>query len=172
MDMEMDIRIKSGEPEDAAGILDCLLGTLAERVWLDRDETEVGISDPEVLKDKISKFKPDKSIYIVASHGAKVVGFILLLRGHLHSTMHSADFGMSILPAYREQGIGTLLVQEAINWAGQYNIEKLYCCTFHTNHRAIRLYEKMGFSLEGTRQKQYKIAGNYVDQLLFGKILA
>lgn len=167
----MDIKVRLATPEDAGGILDCLLATVAERVWLDREESEVGISNPEVLRERISKFRQDKNAYIVAAAGDQVVGFILLMRGRLNSTRHSADFGMSILPAYRDKGIGTLLVEAAINWAVKHGVEKLYCCTFHTNLRAIKLYEKMGFEHEGTRQKQYRINGKYVDQLLFGKLL-
>ncbi|HZW82699.1 MAG TPA: GNAT family N-acetyltransferase [Candidatus Deferrimicrobium sp.] len=167
----MGVKVRLGRPEDAAGILECLLASVSERVWLDRDESEVGISNPDVLKERISKFKPDKNAYIVATMDSQIIGFILLVRGNLKSTKHLADFGMSILPAYREQGIGTMLVEEAINWAEHWKVEKLYCCTFHTNQRAIKLYEKLGFSREGTRVKQYKINGEYVDQLLFGKLL-
>lgn len=168
---DMPIQIRIGTPEDAGGILECLILTLAERTWFDRDENEAGINNSMVLKQKIKAFRPGERAYLVAVEDDRVVGFILLVRGVLKSVKHTADFGMSILPGYREKGIGSGLVQAAIDWAKHYGVEKLYCCTFSTNPRAIALYQKFGFAEEGLRSKQYKIEGEYVDQILFGKIL-
>ncbi len=167
----LEVTIRLGTPEDAGGILDCLVSTLAERVWFDRDENEMGITDPSVLKNKIREFRSGERAYIVAAQGDKILGFILVVRGGIKSTRHTADFGMSLLPGFRDRGIGTMLVQAAMDWASEHGVEKLYCCTFDTNPRAVKLYEKFGFVREGVRVKQYKIAGEYVDQIMFGKIL-
>ncbi|MDA8441598.1 MAG: GNAT family protein [Peptococcaceae bacterium] len=165
------IEVRLGKPADAKGILDCLLLTLSEHTWFDRDENESGITNPDVLGIKISQFKLGEKAYIVAVDQDKVVGFILLVRGGLHSVRHTCDLGMSLLPEYREKGIGSRLLQAAIDWTRQHGMDKIYCSTFNTNHRAVRLYEKFGFEREGVRRKQYKIAGEYVDQILFGKLL-
>lgn len=169
---DLGLTVRLGTPEDAAGILACLVSTLSERAWFDRDENELGAVKPNVLGDKIREFRTDERAYLVAAQGTKVIGFILVVRGNLKSTRHAADFGMSILPGYRERGIGSMLVEAAIAWSKEHNVEKLYCCTLDTNHRAVRLYEKFGFAKEGERAKQYKINGEYVNQILFGMILS
>jgi len=168
---DLGITVRLGSPRDAAGILSCLVSTLSERAWFDRDESEMGSIKPYVLGDKIRDFQPGERAYLVAVQGNKVIGFILIVRGHLKSTKHAADFGMAILPGFRDRGIGSMLVQSAIDWCEEHEVEKLYCCTFDNNQRAIKLYEKFDFIREGERKKQYKINGKYVGQILFGKIL-
>ncbi|HWJ03689.1 MAG TPA: GNAT family N-acetyltransferase [Verrucomicrobiae bacterium] len=168
---QLEVSIRPGVPEDANGILECLVSTLAERQWFDRDEHEVGINSPDILKERIRGFKPGERAYLVAVLEGKIIGFILVVRGSLNSTRHAADFGMSILPGFRDRGLGTQLVEAAIDWAKLHRVEKLYCCTLCNNIRAIKLYEKLGFRQEGIRIKQFKIAGKYVDQILFGKLL-
>ncbi|HEU12758.1 MAG TPA: GNAT family N-acetyltransferase, partial [Euryarchaeota archaeon] len=42
---------------------------------------------------------------------------------------------------------------------------------FSTNVNAIELYKKLGFEIEGIRKKQFKIEGNYVDDVLMAKFL-
>ena len=168
---DLGIEIRPGLPSDAAGILECLVSTLAERIWFDRDEHEVGINGPDVLKESIREFRPGEKQYLVAVHAEQLVGFILIMRGNLKGSKHAADFGMSILPGFREKGIGSMLVQGAIEWANHHGVEKLFCSTLSNNIRAVKLYEKFNFTQEGVRRNQYKISGEYVDQVLFGLML-
>jgi RimJ/RimL family protein N-acetyltransferase len=39
------------------------------------------------------------------------------------------------------------------------------------NERAVRLYRKMGFIIEGTTREDLYVDGHYVDQYLMGKLL-
>ena len=42
---------------------------------------------------------------------------------------------------------------------------------FSTNGRAIALYKKLGFVIEGVRPRQYQIRGEWVDDVLMGRWL-
>lgn len=64
------------------------------------------------------------------------------------------------------QGVGTFATQEALYHAFRdLNLNRVYLTVLSENNRAIELYRKIGFSIEGTlRQAVYK-DGNYADML-------
>jgi diamine N-acetyltransferase len=80
----------------------------------------------------------------------------------------SAEFGIMIgEKRYWNQGYGTeavrLLVQHGFDML---NLNRIFLHVFVTNPRAIRAYEKVGFTLEvRERQAEYK-NGQYIDVLL------
>lgn len=49
------------------------------------------------------------------------------------------------------RGVGTGLLAEAKRWAAAHGVHRLELTVMAHNHRAIGLYERMGFSVEGRR---------------------
>jgi RimJ/RimL family protein N-acetyltransferase len=82
--------------------------------------------------------------------------------------IHAAEFGIMIGDkTYWNRGYGTeavrLLVQHGFNTL---NLNRIYLHVFENNPRAIRAYEKAGFTHEvRKRQAEYK-DGKYIDVLL------
>jgi len=80
----------------------------------------------------------------------------------------SAEFGINIgEKAYWNQGYGTETVRLLVKHGFQtLNLHRIYLRVFETNPRAIRAYEKAGFTLEG-RQRQAEFRnGKYIDVLV------
>ena len=50
-------------------------------------------------------------------------------------------------------------------------LERVELAVFADNHRARRLYEKMGFTVDGTRARRAKIDGRYRDEVLMARVL-
>lgn len=57
----------------------------------------------------------------------------------------AAEFGMAILDGFRGQGIGSLMMTTAIEWAETAGARRLHLDVFPHNDRAIALYRKFGF---------------------------
>ncbi|AIZ79928.1 dTDP-4-amino-4,6-dideoxy-D-galactose acyltransferase [Actinobacillus equuli] len=55
---------------------------------------------------------------------------------------------LAVAPSFRRQGIASQLLQAAINWAQQQGAETLAVATQTSNLNAIRLYQKLGASLQ------------------------
>ncbi len=81
---------------------------------------------------------------------------------------HTGRFSMSIAKEFRDQSIGSSLVVTMLSWARECpEIEKVCLDVLSNNSRAIHIYEKLGFKVEGLRIKEVKISpGNYLDALL------
>lgn len=53
---------------------------------------------------------------------------------------------MGVIPEYRSQGIGKLLINTAFDWAKLQGFEKAFVCSYARNQRAIHFYKNHGFS--------------------------
>jgi RimJ/RimL family protein N-acetyltransferase len=66
----------------------------------------------------------------------------------------------------RRQGVGTALLQAAVDWAREAGVSKLELHVFPWNEAAIALYEAFGFEREGFRKRHYRRGGEFVDAIL------
>ena len=64
-------------------------------------------------------------------------------------TASKATLGIGLLAAYRNQGIGTMLLQYALARARKQKLYKIRLVVNAENLRAIHLYEKFGFQANG-----------------------
>ena len=116
----------------------------------------------------------DNSIMIVAEVDGRLVGLLGCHGGKRLAQRHSAGLGITLLKEYRGQGIGTILMERAIEWAkGTRVLTRIELEVYPHNARAIHLYEKCGFVVEGVRRNAYVKSGQYKDAvimaLLFGQ---
>ena len=73
---------------------------------------------------------------------------------------------MSVARPWRGQGIGTLLMARAVDWARASGVvRRIELKVFVRNVRAIHLYEKFGFVVEGRHRQAVYRYGEYVDLL-------
>jgi len=80
---------------------------------------------------------------------------------------HVGKVGISVLPEYSGNGLGTAIMQIMIDWAAAHPvIEKLALGVWEKNTPAIRLYEKMGFVEEGRKVREVKYADGTYDDLI------
>lgn len=101
-----------------------------------------------------------------------VIGWCDILPKSFEGLRHVGNLGMGLLPNYRRKGLGTKLLECAIEHARIVNkIEKVELEVFESNSCAINLYKKFGFQLEGLREKSRKLDGEYDNIVLMGKFI-
>src|SRR6185436_6242636 len=77
---------------------------------------------------------------------------------------HVRHIGMAVRSEFQGKGVGnalmSALIEVADNWL---NVSRLELTVFTDNERAIALYRKHGFELEGTHKAYALRAGRYAD---------
>lgn len=134
-------------------------------------EPEERTKDLAGIKYMIELSQNDKNFLLVAEFGEEIVGYICAKRGQLNRILHTAYIVVGIREKYRSKGIGTEFFKYLDKWADEKHMIRLELTVVSTNTSAIKLYEKSGFKIEGTKKKAMLIDGIYEDEYYMAKIL-
>ncbi len=116
----------------------------------------------DVRKNWLEQPSPDRYTFVAETDG-KVVGHLGLHRQR-DRLAHVANLGMAVHDDYQGQGIGTALMNAAIDVADNWlNLKRVELDVYTDNDRAIHLYKNFGFEIEGTRCALSFREGEYVD---------
>ena len=167
------ILMRTVQEGDAQAYLELSKAIMAENIYSITGEEELIISlekQSAWLKDHIDN---ENKLNIVAEFDGMLVGQLDFVSAEIKRISHTGEFGMGIHKDFRGQGIGSLLLQTLIDWANAHPIlEKINLMVHQTNDRAIAIYEKHGFKIEGIRRREIKYsADHYVDAVLMGRQL-
>lgn len=79
----------------------------------------------------------------------------------------STTIGISLHSDWQSQGFGTEIMHTLLQFVfNQMNIRKVKLQVLDFNHRAIRLYEKLGFEVEGTLKQEVFRNNSYHDVMV------
>jgi RimJ/RimL family protein N-acetyltransferase len=110
-------------------------------------------------------------ILIAEVHG-EIIGHCACGGSTKRALRHAVGLGIDIDRHYRNQGVGTALMQAMIDWArANPAIRRIELDVFTHNLPAINLYLKFGFEIEGRKHMAYFKEGGYVDAYLMALIL-
>ena len=112
-----------------------------------------------------------RSLLLVVEDDEEIVGFLLSQRKSIKRIGHSAYIVIGLLKDYRGKKIGLKLFEELEKWALNYNVTRLELTVMQHNKSAIKLYEKVGFKIEGLKENSLIIDGKYVNEYYMGKII-
>ena len=126
----------------------------------------IGTEPPVDVEARAASWALDGTI--VAVGGDEVIGSI-----HVAASGHGyGEIGMAIAREWRGRGVGSALMEAAIDWARAQDLHKLSLGVFAHNAAALALYRKYGFVEEGRRIKHYRRqSGELWDSIEMGLLL-
>ncbi len=84
---------------------------------------------------------------------------------------HSANFGIMVHRDFQNSGVGTALMNTILDLADNWlMLVRLELDVFCDNERAVHLYEKMGFVIEGKKRMAAIKNGKYADEYIMARI--
>jgi L-phenylalanine/L-methionine N-acetyltransferase len=109
--------------------------------------------------------RPDRpDLQIVAELGGRVVGSAGLHPATPLRRRHAATIGISVVPEAQGRGVGSALMQAMCDYAdGWAQILRIELTVFTDNERAIALYRRFGFRVEGTQRGYAMRNGEFAD---------
>ena len=109
---------------------------------------------------------------LVAIVSGELVGNLGLTRLTRPRRAHVGEIGMAVRDDWQGKGVGSALMQAAVdladNWLG---LRRLELRVHADNARAIALYRKFGFEVEGTHRAYALRDGVYVDSLSMARLI-
>lgn len=112
---------------------------------------KVCFSEPWSAETLLDSYKRGTKFF-VAENEKDILGYIgfSVIAGEGYIT------NVAVFPKYRNSGVGTALVNEAVSYCKKENLEFLSLEVRKSNEQAIRLYEKAGFKVVGERKDFYR----------------
>jgi putative acetyltransferase len=106
-----------------------------------------------------------EGIHLVAVHGDEVVASAGI-HGHpnLPRLRHSGMLGMSVARPWQGRGVGSEMMRRLLDWADNWmGLLRIELSVYTDNERALALYRKYGFEMEGTLRAFALRRGRYAD---------
>jgi RimJ/RimL family protein N-acetyltransferase len=115
----------------------------------------------------------DNALFLIAiTPEDEVIGVAGLHGGRRKAVRHNGGVGISVNREWRDKGVGTALLRHMIEWAKASNvITRIELEVMTHNERAMHVYEKLGFKLEGKRLAAMYKDGGYIDIYVMGLLL-
>ena len=164
----MEINIRKAVPDDAPKIIEymnALLQNSESYLEMSRGEFKHTVEEEKSFLDYAGK--SGNSVFLLAEDDGEIVGSLVCVGSERIKTKHNTMLGITVKEEYRNKGIGSRLLEFAINWAKETGVVKrIELHVFNTNGRAIHLYKKYGFTIEGEKQKAIKINDEYINEII------
>ncbi|EKN42610.1 GNAT family acetyltransferase [Clostridium botulinum CFSAN001627] len=156
------IIIRHAEVQDADQLINFIKKVNQETDFLLKDPEEVCLTIKEEKEFIQSQIDSQVDLLIVPEVDGKIVG-VCSLNGNTNKRIrHSAQFGLAVEKEYCGMGIGKNLMKSGIQWAKENGIFRITLEVDINNYRAISLYLKFGFEIEGTLRNDKMLSdGSY-----------
>lgn len=149
--------------EDAKKVLDYLKIVGGETDNLTFGDEGIGLSLEEEKTFIEKNYNSDNSLNIIIENNEEIIGTLTLSISPKKRLNHSAEIGISVKKDYRNKGIGSSLLSEAIKFANNRGLDNIRLNVRSDNTRAISLYKKFGFKKVGTIYRYLKINDKFYD---------
>ena len=165
--------IRQANPEDAA-LMIAYVQRLVEEPGVDiqlspGEFTLTVAEEQQIIADYAAS---GNSLFLIAEVDGQIAGMLTCRGGHRRSIQHVTTLGMSVDKDWRDQGLGSLLMEHAVEWARRSGVvRRIELYVFARNARAIHLYQKYDFQIEGKLQRAIYKEGEYHDNLIMALLL-
>jgi len=164
--MTTAVTVRPATVVDAASVLALRAAVFAE--------TDYMLWEPAEFKDtvedeasRIFRFNSSKnSCFLIATVDGAPIGFCGVMGGGVNRLRHSASIAIGVLREHWGQGAGNSLLQAAVSFSIGAGLTRIELTVHTTNIKAIALYLRNGFEVEGRRRRSLRVAGEYVDEYL------
>ncbi|MBW1990574.1 MAG: GNAT family N-acetyltransferase [Deltaproteobacteria bacterium] len=104
------------------------------------------VRDPEIINNWVNNIDYRRVFPLLAEVDGKIVGDATLHMRKVGWKRHLGNVRVVVAKEYQNKGLATLLINELVELAGEFGLEKLVAELYLQNPAAIAVFKKAGFS--------------------------
>lgn len=161
--------IKKAVPQDAGKVLDLLqkLDSETKFMLFEPGERKTTLTEQEKIIGET-----DNLVIFCALENEDFIGIVIGYRGKVRRKRHSLYIVIGVLAAFWSNGVGSSLIKAIEEWSVNNGCHRLELTVAVHNERAVGLYHKLGFCIEGVKQHSLFIDNCYFDEYYMSKLVA
>jgi RimJ/RimL family protein N-acetyltransferase len=165
------VRFDHVHERDAGASLEYVEEVSGETDFLSFGPGEFGKSVEEQAAYFKSLGDHELGLMVKAEVGGQIAGMAGIRRSPRPRIRHVGELGISVRQPYWGTGLGKSLCQYVLREAQHIGVTKVELRVRQDNARAIRLYESVGFVVEGKPRAAFLVGGKYYDEFTMGIVL-
>ena len=167
---EYELVIEEAQREDSVSLAQLLETVTLESDFLAQDDRSSVLNGEQLASYIDSRQSVPNEICLVAKLGHEVIGVCNVTSNQDTKTSHVF---IAVAKPYWGNGIGQFLMGTMIDWAvNTPAIRRLELTVQARNERAVHLYQKFGFDIEGTKKRGARTKnGEFLDVYLMAKLI-
>ncbi len=168
--MQATINVRRAEERDAAALLALRTQVFEETAFMLWEPGEFLDTEADE-RSRIARFNGQpNSLCLVAEDQGRLVGFLNAVGGQVRRQRHCTSLGLAVARSCWGQGVASTLLAHLLAWARGAGVTRVDLTVHTTNIRAINVYLRAGFQVEGVRRRSLWVAGGYVDEYLMAAL--
>lgn len=166
----MNYSIRSAEEKDAGELSSLRVQIDGETDNMDREQGEAYIDEAGFADIIQVDAQKRRNLFLVAVVQGRIVGYARCVGVDLRRFAHKVEFGVCVAREFWGYGIGKKLLEISILWADTTGVQKMTLNVLGTNDKAVELYKKVGFEVEGIMKRDRLHAdGQFYDTIVMGR---
>lgn len=173
MSEEINLIIREATAADATQLTN-VMATISEQTeYLALDELGMDLSLDLLQQQLDLLYQSPANVLLLALDDNEIVGTASISSRDEKRIAHIGEVGISILKEYWGFGLGSVLMEELIEWSKKTNIiRRLELSVQKQNKAAIHLYQKFGFHTEAVMKRgALSDQGIFLDCLLMSLMI-
>lgn len=170
---EKEVYFSQAGPADAVAFIGFMNQVAKETDYLVMDETGFRFSVDEMEAIFTAGLENPRELCLLAKIGSEIIGAVSVKASRQFRISHIGNIFIAVKKAYWGHGLGTILLEEVVHWAEEMDLLKRLELTVQVrNQAAVHLYQKLGFSIEGTQVRGARTdEGEWLDLYYMGKLI-
>jgi RimJ/RimL family protein N-acetyltransferase len=173
-----EVKLKSGRvvilriPQliDAKALSDYINDLFDEDTFISSRKQTVE-DEESYIKSMLRKIESGKEIHIVGMFGDKKVAAIDIFSTGVRKD-HVGELQINIAKDFRGEGLGNILMEEALRYAkDDLKLKVVTLTCFSINKPALKLYEKFGFKEFGRLEEGIQYKNEFITEIYMSKVI-
>ncbi len=166
----LQIIIRQATVEDAKHLLNLIAHVESTSDFMLMEPGERNNSIEKQTK-MIEHFNNQSNSTLLVADNEGLCGYLIAIGNTSLRNKHSAYLVIGVHQDVRGQGVGTLLFEAVEQWAKTVGITRLELTVVTENEAGVKLYQKSGFEIEGTKRRSLKINNKFYDEYYMSKLV-
>ena len=170
---EFELALREAEQMDAANLIAFLNQVGAESDYITLDKTRILMDEGQMASFIQHQAESENQLYLLALLDDEIAGLVSITADFHERIRHIGQVFIVVKKVFWNQGLGRILLEEALDWAENNSILRRLELTVQVrNERAVHLYKELGFEIEGLQKRgAYLTEGIFLDVYLMGKLI-